>query len=494
MGKENKTRKNNSKRRSIFLFFMEMLLIFLVFDVISQFFAYEAFTSITNFKYGSEAIVEGLMVLAVLVVLLLSKNGYVFNKPKMKFRESVLLGAPLLILSVIFLIASVLSLDTFKVPNFINLVLYTIFIGMFEEFLCRGWIQNEFIERFGNNRKNVIASIILSSFIFGGMHFSNVAFQSVFATYVQVLLATTAGILFGAIYYKSKNIWSVVFLHAFYDFSLFIGEMNLIKDCTSINNYTLQTGLFSILINTLLGAIFIVTALKILSKTSINNLLEEKEELSSAEIKKDKSNVKFCKNIIIVLVVIFIACLFIPIEGSDEICYKYVEKKIANYEVHYQNRNVYDLNYVRRNDLPAGCNDIDNVNCILSSQQFDFKVYVNDESHLAIKNEITNQEAIIDIDFRDYTVIDNSDSFIIFISGREVGKVYYKKINKDSLDSSNNYLKDMTKGYREYDVPRIYNIGYLTLDNDNYKYPFIVSDSGEAFLIDQNDKLFVVTK
>ena len=44
--------------------------------------------------------------------------------------------------------------------------------------------------------------------------------QTLFETIMQVLQTTSVGILLGAIYFRTKNIWSVVALHGFYDFAI----------------------------------------------------------------------------------------------------------------------------------------------------------------------------------------------------------------------------------------------------------------------------------
>ena len=59
------------------------------------------------------------------------------------------------------------------------------------------------------------------------MHLGNIFTmgQSVALTIAQILGAAATGVFFGVIYYKTKNIWTVVALHGLWDFSLFLGNV-----------------------------------------------------------------------------------------------------------------------------------------------------------------------------------------------------------------------------------------------------------------------------
>lgn len=220
-------------KKNIFIYFIEMLLVFIIIDSVITVLPGFISNNIAYYKYGTELLLEVIYAALVLIVMLLFKNSYVFTAKKQKFFKSITLGFPMLIIAAISFLGSLSSLDGFNFGNFINLLLLTIFIGIAEEFLCRGWLQNEFIERYGDTKKHIILSIVFSSLIFGLIHLSNIlAGQDLFTTIIQVIQATSAGLLLGSIYYKTKNIWAVIFLHGIYDFCLMLGDLNLIKDCT----------------------------------------------------------------------------------------------------------------------------------------------------------------------------------------------------------------------------------------------------------------------
>ena len=134
--------------------------------------------------------------------------------------------------------------------SIINLIVGCFFVGVAEEFLCRGWLLNEFLERFGDTKKGVWYSIFVSGIIFGLIHLGNIYSmgQSVPQTIIQVISAAGTGIVFGLIYYKTKNIWSVVVLHGLWDFSIFLSDVAPVSGTIeSVSSFTIVGAIFSIL-------------------------------------------------------------------------------------------------------------------------------------------------------------------------------------------------------------------------------------------------------
>ena len=58
---------------------------------------------------------------------------------------------------------------------------------------------------------------IISGVIFGVMHLFNFEMQFPLSTVIQAIMAGISGIMFAAIYFRSGNIWTLVFLHALND-------------------------------------------------------------------------------------------------------------------------------------------------------------------------------------------------------------------------------------------------------------------------------------
>lgn len=85
-------------------------------------------------------------------------------------------------------------------------------IGFGEEIIYRGMLCTTFLKCF-NNR---VVAIILSSFIFAGLHLKNIIGKSIDYYFINTFVLTLCGIVF-AVIYLNTNIWVAIFYHALYD-------------------------------------------------------------------------------------------------------------------------------------------------------------------------------------------------------------------------------------------------------------------------------------
>lgn len=466
-------------KKSIFIYFLEMLIVFILIDGVITVLPSVISNNITYYKYGTELLLEVIYAALVLIVMILFKNSYVFTAKKQKFVKSITLGFPMLIIAAISLLGSLSSLDGFNFGNFINLLLLTIFIGIAEEFLCRGWLQNEFIERYGDTKKHIVLSLLFSSLIFGLIHFSNMlAGQDLFTTIVQVIQATSAGLLLGSIYYKTKNIWAVVFLHSIYDFCLMIGDLNLIKDCT-FNTPTTGIVLYNTFSTLVLSAINIVGALLVLKRTNL-------KDGTKVIDKNDKRLVSMLITLFVVLMLPF--QVFIDGYEDYQVCYEYNSKSV-NYndiETHYPYHNKYNINYTR--DVYVGEND-------KIETKYSFEFFINNDGLLEIRNKNNNDFTVLDYkNIKSFEVIENFSSFLVVINSTDTEtKIYYSNFfNKSSLSNTQSFLDEFKKSFKTYDLPYIKEIGYMTLINENYKYPLFISETMDKYIIDIDSNLYKV--
>lgn len=458
------------KKKNIIIYFIEMSLTFML-----VFFIWNMFVSIIPYavdisKYSLDFIAEAFFALMVLVVMLLSKNGYVFSEKKVGFFKSLILGLPIFLFSILALYINVSYLPSFDLFNTIGVLLFSMSIGVAEEFLCRGWLQNEFIERYSKTRGQVILSIVLSSLIFGFMHIGNIgAGQSVFDTILQIAQATASGMFLGSVYYRSKNIWSVIFLHGFYDFSLFITEANVIKDCTTVYNDDTSM-VFSIISSIVIMLFWILGACINLRKSKVMPLIDETEVTD--EVKKKDVIVKIV--LIILMVVLFFSFMTLP-SGGESICYDFKEKEVENIEVHYSTYDDFDM--------------------VSSNMDAYFKVYRNDDGYVSIKNKITNNEIVLDYEYvASFVVIENPDSYGILVYDDDLSnlKVYYSRIFKDDMRNDSDYIESLKDTFISFDVPSINKVGYMTTKDSLYKYPLIESMYDGYFMIDEVNDLYLV--
>ena len=476
--KNNNRYKVKNKNRNIGIFFIKMVLLFIIVDLFVTIIPVYLGESVFNYKYGKELVVEALWCLCILVVLLMSGNSYVFTCKKEEFGKAIKLGLPMLIISGISLLANIpISLDGLNIWNFVNLILFCASIGLTEEFLCRGWVQNEFIERYGTTRKKVIVSIILSSLVFGVMHITNIfAGQTLFQTIMQIIQATALGALLGSVYYRSKNIWAVAFLHGFFDFAIMLSDVNLIKDCATgtVTNSIIIYQTFSTLC---LSFLYIFYTVILLRKKDTHKLIDEKSELTEEELKKDQKTTNLMKKFITVIVILFFLPVGNNIDGIEEyeICYTYEEKYLDGYETHFSNYGIYEMYYKKVINNNGEANDLWENNKINNG------VY----SFTRIK-DIT--KSFVSMSKRFYLVM------FVYYDNDET-KVYYNKINEKELNDSNEFLDNLKESFKSFDVPDIKNLGYLTY-NDNednyYIYAYMVSELGYEFIIDENNQLFLL--
>ena len=470
------------KDRNIYKFFIKMVLIFLVLNLFMIFAANELMINAIGSKYGENIIFEIFYGLIVLIVLLLFRNSYVFIDKKEKFINGVILACPVIISSILSLLDGIQYINHFSFSIFINIAVYSLFVGITEEFLCRGWLQNEFIERFSNDKNTVLKSILLSSLVFGSMHIVNIlGNQGLFETLLQVMNATALGFLFGCIYYKTKNIWSIIFLHAFYDFTLIISEMNVIKDCTfTIPTFT--TTMVDLLSIIILMSIWLLTALLIIRKT---NYPDKKVS------KKENPTTKYVvAGIIIALIMSFIPFSeLIPGYVNNTICYTYKElNDLDNYTIHYPSERNYSIKLEK--EEKTFVQDEDNQvfeEYNNNSYNFDFIIESN-KLYVINKNTEYKKELYFD-NVSSILILNNYE--IVVLSTTNSDTVYYSNyITYDNINNKDSYLYDLEDSFIEYSVPEIKKLGYITFDDSDTEYPYLYNDKNE-FII-KNGELFIV--
>ena len=103
-------------------------------------------------------------------------------------------------------------------------ILYLIFtfsIGIFEEILFRGLIQNVLINVFKTEKNGEFLGLFITSILFGSMHFINLHtdLSNLSNTIIQVFAATCIGSLYGALLLRTRNIYPILFFHGLIDFS-----------------------------------------------------------------------------------------------------------------------------------------------------------------------------------------------------------------------------------------------------------------------------------
>lgn len=458
------------RTKQMIKFFIKMSLIFIAFDMFTRYIPAIFTNYIFNFKYGKHVIAEGVFASLAIILVFLFKDTFIFNEKRESFGKSIFLGLPMLIFSFFGLLSSPLKIMTIPNGTLVNLIIFCALVGIAEEFLCRGWIQNEFTKRFNNSYREVFLSILLSSFIFGAMHISNVETgQTLFKTIMQIIQATSLGFLLGAIYYRTKNIWAVVFLHAFYDFSFLLSEADLLKECTSAEVLTFSEKIQNIYMSTLIAALFFTCGLIVFRKSKIIPILNTKLKVR-VKTKDKKKNLLYIVGIIVLL-------MFIPVGSSDtEICYNYEKMFVNEYETNYYHKKKFNL-VINKNNV-----------------DYNFTLYSN-MNKLIFRNNLTNYEVVLNdyiVDKYDkFLLIENENDFKILIFKNDTDSlIYYEKVSFNNLNNGKLFLDGLKNGLKEYTLPDLKDIGSIKISNEGELLPFMIDKLNNKFYINEYGKLY----
>ena len=104
-----------------------------------------------------------------------------------------------------------------------NLILYSLFsilgVGIREECIYRAAVQNIVAKKYANSVKGIWITAIVGAFIFGIMHAGNffTTTTNPSSIVVQIISAMFSGLVIGAIYLRSGNIWVVILIHTLID-------------------------------------------------------------------------------------------------------------------------------------------------------------------------------------------------------------------------------------------------------------------------------------
>ena len=136
-------------------------------------------------------------------------------------------------------------------------------IGLAEELVFRGVIAQTLLEHFGTSRAGIWKACIVSGLFFGGAHLSNLLSSAPFGVLMQCVFAASLGVLYAALYFRTGNLWVMVFLHGANDLSsLLIGGLYGTETIASaVSTYDLSM-LFSVLVY-VLPAMFLLRKKKI---------------------------------------------------------------------------------------------------------------------------------------------------------------------------------------------------------------------------------------
>lgn len=197
-----------------------------------------------------------------------------FGIKKENFFRGILTGFFLFIIIALNIPIALESIAQFSatLPPLSLIVLFIteqIFVGIFEEFLFRGLILNTLLEK--NNHlqyRGMIYSLLISSVLFGATHLLNLfdTPELVNSTIAQSVGATFMGVFLGAVYLRSRNIWTVVFFHALVDIETDLPIL-FIDSSVSSSSTSADIPFLSLILNILLNSVILFAGLFLARKS-----------------------------------------------------------------------------------------------------------------------------------------------------------------------------------------------------------------------------------
>ncbi|MBR6133822.1 MAG: CPBP family intramembrane metalloprotease [Bacilli bacterium] len=441
---------------------------------------------------GQSIFYEVIWFMCLIPVLLLFNNKYILHEKHMSLKKTLVIIWPLLLLTTCIGIFYFGYAGGFKYFNFDEVIasifLFT-FVGIFEEFLCRGWLQNEFIERFGNTRKGVFFSILISGILFGAIHIINYfGGQPLGTTLVQMTSAMIIGFYFGIVYFRTKNIWVTVILHGFWDLALSLGNMNVTTSC--VNTVALEgisMAILGLVVAFLLDLPSILVTIKEFSKTHVNESLDEEHKIVLDD--KQINNDKTLHLVLTIIIAIYsgIMCLFFFVIG---IIFIFVGESDScmNYEVYETDKTEMVLLNYKDYEIKSSITSyvdcmVDSVDCIDQVLIDEYKLTFSIKDNEFIVNN-DNDSYTFDIDdVEKFAIFENNDggyTIMVLATNNKNGIVYLSKyLDNDVIDDKDLFEK-LDDSFEAIALPSISNIGYFDLNN---KYPLFKTDYNTYYVM-----------
>ena len=212
-----------NKKRNLLLTILVIIAIFVI-----NHFTGDIFDGLSNAYLANFLLKLKCAALAVLGALIVKKL-WIYRRFDLGLLKK---GWPAGILELLVVLMSVFNVLTNKRAitarpiDIVLLVLEMICVGIHEETLFRGMLQNAFHELFGEDSVgHVMLAAVCAGVFFGLIHLTN-ALQpdiSLSDAAIQAISACGSGIFYGAVYFRTgKNLWYNVLIHGLHDIFVFL--------------------------------------------------------------------------------------------------------------------------------------------------------------------------------------------------------------------------------------------------------------------------------
>lgn len=215
---------------------------------------------------------------------ILKING-IFKNHKVGFFKGLFVSMFFMVLFLLLILINIqyyftadINIVTRTLPQILIFIVAMIFIGAAEEITMRGIVFNIIFNKYGKDRAGIWFCVIISGMLFGLLHLPNATVIAFSGVMIQVVKASGMGMLLCAIYLRTKNIWLLIFIHAFNDFLALvysgIFDVTNLEDTIASNKSTEALGVI----------IYIIATFVLLRNSKL------KEILGTEEIKSTKKS------------------------------------------------------------------------------------------------------------------------------------------------------------------------------------------------------------
>ncbi len=304
-----------------------VILFFISADIATLIIAYAPLFFLTNGSFVVQGAAESVVALFGVLLVLIFGYGFIWNETD-HFGRGLACGAYTIIMPLISLLltSAILLIDPTQLgfdelppvePGWrIAVFIVTMFlIGLAEEAFYRGIISNLFWDKHAHDIYGVRTAALYSGTIFGMMHILNIratGLDGAGGVMVQVCGAIVMGIAFTAIYYRCRNIWVTIVIHAFLDFcGLFTAGLFGGSIAETVSTYTPLTAITTSLP-------YLIVVLVLLRKSKVMQILGEKGEPPRSPEELSASKRSFIRALIIVIA-IWCFCFLMSAALSPEV-------------------------------------------------------------------------------------------------------------------------------------------------------------------------------
>lgn len=196
---------------------------------------------------------DGLITLMCLVLIQVIGIGKTAGFNRKGFSQGLILGIPFIIIGIIAAIIGSIGVqfNALGRPQIGTVILFALnmfMVGVNEEITLRSLVLNNMLTYPEDNRRGIMKAVMISTLIFGMIHIPNIFFVPPITLIVQTVNATSAGVLFGAIYIRSRNIWACIVIHTLVDWlALFVGQCFLGGSSVIMINMNILQGIIMII-------------------------------------------------------------------------------------------------------------------------------------------------------------------------------------------------------------------------------------------------------